>query len=351
VYVAWVRVFCEGQVRESKQKGFKTLQARVNTIWDEPDHVILGVEKTATSKEINKAFRQKSLQCHPDKETDPEKKDAAEEHMKRLNLAKSNMMKSAPKDPAMEAADEPEPQSPSNVVPADENGESGAASPSNPQRRHRNFWGDGEDSDAESYDSMEDVYTSRPPRVPRADEPEVIAPEEDKTSIPVALKIEAAKPPKLQVIERHLTSFVVEASGLPLGGSVEVQRFGDSDFWVPALPPARVTSETMRFVLSDLEENSSHRLRLRTIIELEPLRLSFAQFAPEKVAAPLSSACSSMFYQRDPAQDGVDAEDDVDDADAAEDEEGDEEEEEEESEAQQEEDEAEQDLGNTEESL
>lgn len=74
VYVAWVRVFSENQTMESKQKGFKTLQARVKTIWDEPDHDILGVSSMATRKEIIKAWRQLSLEHHPDKVIDEDKK-------------------------------------------------------------------------------------------------------------------------------------------------------------------------------------------------------------------------------------------------------------------------------------
>jgi len=79
VYVAWVRVFSDNLTKESKQKGFKTLQARVKTIWDEPDHDMLGVSPKASRKEIIKAWRQKSLQHHPDKETDPDKKEEAED--------------------------------------------------------------------------------------------------------------------------------------------------------------------------------------------------------------------------------------------------------------------------------
>ncbi|CAK0857694.1 unnamed protein product [Prorocentrum cordatum] len=99
VYVAWVKVFCEGQALESQQKGFKTLPPRVLTIWDKPDHEILGVDKMATSKEIIKSWRSLSLQFHPDKETDPEKKEDAEEMMKRLNIAKQNMLRSCPTSP------------------------------------------------------------------------------------------------------------------------------------------------------------------------------------------------------------------------------------------------------------
>lgn len=47
VYVAWVKVFGQPgpdgvKSMESKQKGFKTKEAKEKTIWDEKDHIILG---------------------------------------------------------------------------------------------------------------------------------------------------------------------------------------------------------------------------------------------------------------------------------------------------------------------
>lgn len=309
VYVAWVRVFCEGQVRESKQKGFKTLPARVTTIWDEPDHVILGVDKQATSKEITKAFRQKSLQCHPDKETDPEKKDAAEEHMKRLNLAKSNMMKGARPDPA--APDDCETPTAGNAGMPPPDMDMEQASPSNARRQHRNFFGDDGSGFSDSCGEEDYGHGERSPHsVPKAVTPEDInrKEEEDKSTIGVSLKIEAVKPPKLQVIERHINSLVVEAFGLPNGGRVEVQTFCD-DQWVAALPSEPVTAETMRFTLADLPENSCHRLRLRTTVELEPLRMSFAQFTNEKVStdAPASAFPYGFFPEPSPDLDATSA--------------------------------------------
>eukprot|EP00439_Symbiodinium_sp_Y106_P032683 s717_g3.t3 len=103
VYVAWVKVFSDTKTAESKQKGFKTLEAKEKTIWDDKDHVILGVSEDATTKEIVKAWRSKSLQYHPDKVPD-EQKEEAEEMMKRLNLAKQNMMKFAKVTPEQDAA-------------------------------------------------------------------------------------------------------------------------------------------------------------------------------------------------------------------------------------------------------
>ncbi|CAE7503516.1 unnamed protein product, partial [Symbiodinium sp. CCMP2456] len=52
--------------------------------------------------EIVKAWRSKSLQYHPDKVPD-EQKEEAEEMMKRLNLAKQNMMKFAKVTPEQDA--------------------------------------------------------------------------------------------------------------------------------------------------------------------------------------------------------------------------------------------------------
>lgn len=289
VYVAWVRVFCEGEVRESKQKGFKTLQARVKTIWDEPDHVILGVEKDATAKEITKAFRQKSLQCHPDKETDPEKKDAAEEHMKRLNLAKQNMMRGARREPE-EPGDGSEPATPCG-------GDTPTPSPSNmnTQSSRRSKYGffdedfeSGDEFISSEEDSPEKGKGKGKSKAEASEEPQVSQRKEEGT-LGVGLRIEAAKPPKLQVIERQLTALVIEACGLPLRGMVEVQKFED-DQWQAALPPVQVTSDSMRFTLPDLQENSSHRLRLRTTIELEPLRLPFLRFkAPERIESKRAS--------------------------------------------------------------
>merc|ERR1712203_206609 len=94
------RVFSDSDTRESRQKGFKTLQARVKTIWDEKDHDILGVSPKASRKEVIKAWRMLSLEHHPDKVIDEDKKEEAEEMMKRLNLAKQNMLRAATDDPS-----------------------------------------------------------------------------------------------------------------------------------------------------------------------------------------------------------------------------------------------------------
>jgi len=299
VYVAWVRVFCEHEVRESKQKGFKTLPARVKTIWDQPDHEILGVSKDATAKEITKAFRQKSLQCHPDKETDPEKKDAAEEHMKRLNLAKQNMMRCAPKDAACNEPETPaaDPEAP---APAPTDGQDPSQSP--------RFGGPsgGFDSGDDTGSDMDTFWRPRVNMSPKARSPVVQEtpqqPTREEGSFCCSLRIEAAKPPKLQVIERGLTTLSINASCLPLAGTVEVQRFQDG-CWQAALPAVKVTSETMRFTLTDLQENSSYRLRLRTTIELEPLRFR-AQFigdGEELEASSEEEAVPTSEIQQDPS--------------------------------------------------
>lgn len=48
--------------------------------------VVLGIERTASEDEINKAFREKSKDCHPDKGGNPE-------DFKRLNKAREEMLK------------------------------------------------------------------------------------------------------------------------------------------------------------------------------------------------------------------------------------------------------------------
>lgn len=48
---------------------------------------ILDVNPTASASEIKKAYHQKALQCHPDKELDPEKKKAKELHFKEISEA------------------------------------------------------------------------------------------------------------------------------------------------------------------------------------------------------------------------------------------------------------------------
>jgi len=278
VYVAWVRVFCESHVMESKQKGFKTLPARVKTIWDEADHVILGVSHMATSKEITKAWRHKSLQFHPDKETDPDKKDAAEEMMKRLNLAKQNMLRSAPLDDGPSSPSAAPPGAP-DIVPRREPDTSGQGS------RHRDPSSNSSSSSDEDWSSQDgkacQQATPKSPKFEAArlgsgsSEDEVSTSED---SLRCSLRVEAPKSPKLKVVTRGLTSLDLEASGLPSGNMVEVQCYVDG-IWKAVTGLSTVTSPCMRFTIKDLEENSSYRFRLRTIVELEPLRLLFAEFA------------------------------------------------------------------------
>jgi len=294
VYVAWVRVICEGKVKESTQKGFKTLLARVKTIWEEPDHIILGIPEGASVKEITKAFRQKSLQCHPDKESDPEKKEAAEDMMKRVNLAKTNMMRCAPRDdPSTAGADStslnPSPTAGSEppTTPAGPEGDvlapGGRGGPSDP-RSGGYAYPDFSDSDF-SMDS-DDLYgmgLSQGPRPgDRIPDPErdAEAAREKATSLEASLRVEAAKAPKLKVITRGLTSLDVEASGLSIGCRVEVQ-WNKSGEWQAATEAVEAKCETMRFTLPNLEENQQYRLRLRQVVEVEPFRLLFAKFAAE----------------------------------------------------------------------
>eukprot|EP00929_Paragymnodinium_shiwhaense_P091785 TRINITY_DN5168_c0_g1_i1.p1 TRINITY_DN5168_c0_g1~~TRINITY_DN5168_c0_g1_i1.p1 ORF type:complete len:1311 (-),score=351.95 TRINITY_DN5168_c0_g1_i1:214-4146(-) len=323
VYVAWVRVFCdaEGEVRESKQKGFKTLQAREKTIWDEFDHVILGVAQTATAKEITKAFRMKSLQYHPDKETDPDKKDAAEEMMKRLNLAKQNMMKCASTETPSGASDMvPSPSQDFSQTPG--GGQFGPGG--------RGFYGAGYDfSDSEEFsdsdfeaavnarygpEAAQAAELRRQQEAERRRKQEAEKAEAARGLLTCSLRVEASTPPKLKILTRGRTTIDVEASGLAIGTQVEVQTFDEATCsWKAALPAESVTSETMRFCVEDLEENSQYRVRLRTTVEIEPLRLLFARFAKGGVGKPTMAARTASDDDED---DDEEEEDDEEEAEA-----------------------------------
>jgi len=289
VYVAWVKVFsASGKAKESKQKGFKTLEAREKTIWDEKDCVILGVDANATAKEIVKAWRLKSLQFHPDKAME-EEKDEAEEMMKRLNLAKTNMLKTAvkaddsmlPSDSSMDLAhNDPDASSFFGGGGADAGPDDDSEDPENS--------GSDEDENAESQASANEAK-----RNSRTD-PNAVneawthyreaawRAEAEDGRLHCSLKVEADQPPELKIVERGLNELSVEASFLPLGCSLEVLRcttLANDDTWVVCFGPVLATSQTMVFDLSDLEENTAYRFRLRVQIEVDPLRLSFAQFA------------------------------------------------------------------------
>jgi len=279
VYVAWVRVFCDSQVQESMQKGFKTLAAKEKTIWDEPDHEILGVAANATAKEITKAFRQKSLLHHPDKETDPDKKDAAEDMMKRLNLAKTNMLRCASTDDSSAFdgfGDSPFP------TPA-------AAGPSSSM----NFFGQTgfSDSDCNSDCDRMDSASSTQQAAQMEEE------QDSETCLRCSLRIQAPRPPKLTVQVRNLTSLEMEATGLPLGGMVEVQRL-EGTTWVQACPPVLATSTVLKFTIGNLEEHHSYDFRLKTSLHMDTLRLTFAGFATEEEDGKDGQA--GVFEESDP---------------------------------------------------
>jgi len=280
VYVAWVKVFSDTKTAESKQKGFKTLEAKEKTIWDEKDHVILGVSEDATTKEIVKAWRSKSLQYHPDKVPD-EQKEEAEEMMKRLNLAKQNMMKFAKVTPEQDAAsptaeaaqedEEDDPSvdaegGPSQSPPEFDHADSDKASSSAPR-------GDSEDEDAESVDTTasedEEAETNR-----TRNEADV-----KDGRLRCSLTVQASQPPRLKVLERGYTVLVLEASNLPVGCIAQVLKAGDDDIWTEASEKKLAKAETVKFTLSGLEENTSYRLRLRTSISVEPLRFMFSELA------------------------------------------------------------------------
>merc|ERR1711862_153220 len=73
---------------------------------------------------------------------------------------------------------------------------------------------------------------------------------------------------------------IVKASGVTVGSTVEVQHFVDGD-WTAAAPQIKAASETILFTIEDLAENWTYRLRLRTVLELEPLTFLFAEFTEE----------------------------------------------------------------------
>merc|ERR1712039_354126 len=103
---------------------------------------------------------------------------------------------------------------------------------------------------------------------------------DEEDSLRCSLRVDAPHPPKLQVVERGLTNLVVKASGVTVGSTVEVQHFVEGE-WIAAAPQVKATSETVLFTIRDLAENWTYRLRLRTVLELEPLTLLFAEFAQE----------------------------------------------------------------------
>eukprot|EP01084_Bolivina_argentea_P163091 283775_1 len=52
----------------------------------------LGVKPDATQEQLKSAYRKKALSCHPDKESDPKKKAAAEEQFKSVSRAYEVLM-------------------------------------------------------------------------------------------------------------------------------------------------------------------------------------------------------------------------------------------------------------------
>lgn len=277
VYVAWVRVMNEGNVKESKQKGFKTLEAKQRTVWDEKDHVILGVPETATAKEITKAWRAKSLQHHPDKESDPDKKDAAEEMMKRLNLAKQNMLKGAARDDREDK--DPGDSQASPFCPASTNAASFFTGGS-----------DSEDDDEFSACRKANAAWDLPEQGQAGqDRDDSAAPggykKEDARLLRCTLQVAVPEVPRIAIIERGQSYIKLQASRLPSGCRVQVQSFQESAQTWEAKLESDVTSPTMQFWLHGLEENHNYRLRLRTSLKLEPLRFWHSQFQPDDVMA------------------------------------------------------------------
>jgi len=130
-------------------------------------------------------------------------------------------------------------------------------------------------------------------------------------------------------VARGLTSLNLEALGLPVPGTVEVQRFTDGE-WQAVLGPMPTTGCGMHFTLESLEENSAHRLRLRTFVELDPLRFLFAKFAPGE--APQTTA-ERTEEQEDEEEEEEEEEEDDEEAPPEDEEDDDDDEEEEEEEA------------------
>lgn len=284
VYVAWVRVFCADQVRESAQKGFKTREAKVKTIWEEPDHAILGVSEKASEREIVRAFRQKSLQFHPDKEADPEKKAQAEEMMKRLNLAKQQMLRCTSGDGASIRD--------CHNVPASGSGRGG---PDNSPRYGFNAC-DWSDSDGEESGHVDHLFVnlggSRDKKhfddagddSDDSDQGPDCVDAQPGESLTCFLRVVGSRAPELEVLERHLTSIHLEASSLPIGGTLEVQKFVDSN-WTLAMPAMPIDAPRVSFFLDNLEEYSTYQLRMRTTWTVDSLCISFASLAEEVVTA------------------------------------------------------------------
>lgn len=285
VYVVWVRVFSDNTSRESKQKGFKTLPPQVKSIWDEPDHIILGIERTASSKEVTKAWRQKSLQFHPDKETDPEKKDSAEEMMKRLNLAKQNMLRCASLDDGSPGGAARAPKSPASpdlgpgMPPPDMKAPefNPQGSPVHPSSRRPTSCSSSASDDSSQEGASPGSAGPQPHRPSEAtSRPAADSALEDDGTLGFSLCVESPKPPKLRVLTRGITHLVVEASGLPRGGMAEIQSCVDG-VWKAVTPRTPVTSPVIKVTVSDLDENSMYRLRLRTIVTADPLHWALCE--------------------------------------------------------------------------
>jgi len=291
VYVAWVKVFSEQKSRDSKQKGFKTLEEKEKTIWDEKDHVILGLSPDATAKEITRSWRQLSLQYHPDKILEEAEKDKAEEMQKRLNLAKANMLKCA----SSARGEDESPDNASEMSPSGAHGRGQSSSDFG-----MGLHSDDSDDDHEvarrrhgmagfnHHSFFEDDSSESEEEEPK--EPEA----EEDGQLRCSLNVQASNPPSLKIIERGLKYLRVEAAGLPADCMFEVMKTKDgSDLWEVASPQLKATSPTMRVTLQDLEESTSYRLRLRTHVQIEPLRFTFAEFAPDK-EKPSAEAASQI---------------------------------------------------------
>lgn len=261
VYVVWVKVICEDKSLESESKGFKTLPVKEKTIWDDPDHVVLGISPDATAREITKAWRLKSLQCHPDKEIDPEKKEAAEEIMKRLNIAKINMLKCATTQP--DAFEDAPREQPDRSHGPEENGVYSS-----------------EARECADYENPDPAWTEFPV-TPVTSDP--VSETDNGDTFACSLLIDCPKQPTLIVVGRALHHLRLQASNLPVGMTLQVLVLNGDNSESEAVLATRIIARTMEFNISDLEENTNYRFRVRLSLEIEPLRVLWAKFVGDPV--------------------------------------------------------------------
>lgn len=199
--------------------------------------------------------------------------------MKRLNLAKQNMLRSCPLDSGS-------PASPSENMPdASPTRASDLFGPPTPGFHRRSPSVDSDDSMMSRWSTSWRPDGERPDPESRKEE----ASKEEETvesGLRCSLRVDVKSNPKLRLKARGLDYLELEAVDLPIGSSVEVQQFSEG-VWITALPAKLALSPRLVFRWNDLPENSSHRLRLHIVIEPEPLRIMFAGFCSPAVVEQL----------------------------------------------------------------